>query len=1358
MLVERKSNGSEIDEMNFFIDDTINSDEANNNTSLLDNPNFDSGGFYLTLGSIDFNNMARPFNGSISELMIFNRGLTDLEKSVLLRHISEKWDLDSVVDSDMDGTKDDMEGDEVEWAFIEVKDQAGNLVDLTSAPQSTSDGSKVQIDASHPEILEVSITSSNANSNLAKEGDNLTLTFKVSEPIRGPTSTEVTIDQVGSLDFEKIDSLGMEWQAKTSISSGLTDNASISLQVYDAAGNPSDLVVQTTDSSYVTFDTTIPTITIDSLTSDNAKTFLAKSGDQLTLNFTSSETILTPQIIIAGASADAVNASGDGLNWEVNTKVLDNTSNGLVDFEISFKDPAGNSGNKLCSAPTSYCGTSLNVDTSTPILELVRIQSNNDNTTLARTGETVTLNFTSSEVLEGPSVRINGVETVLTGNGKSWEATYLVPNFRAKIITLAGTPGVKGFHDGDGSSAKFDNPASIEVDDINNVFVADIFNNRIRKIDSSGIVTTYSGSGIAGLKDGPGTTATFNLPHGVGVDSSGIVYVADWVNHSIRQIDTDGNVNTYAGIGTEGSLNGQRDIASFKNPHNLTIDASGNIYIADCYNHLVRKIDLSGNVTTVAGTAGVSGAINANGTSASFNCPSDLEIDAFGNIYVSDHFNNLIRKIDVSKEVTTFAGSGEGGSNDGVGTQAQFNGPLGLALDSLGNLIVADYHTNLIRTIDPLGTVKTLIGTGDEGSDDGDENSATMSGPHDVATDKFDNVYLATRKDHLVRKINLVRDEINFRIDFADAAGNSGSVDNTTDNSLVKVDLEAPVILNDFITSTNQEPNWGRYGDNITLSFSTSEPIQDPTDNISVDGLTGIVVVGNDDKTEWTATGQVASNAAGMANYSISVKDHAGNVATPVTSTTSINLDTESPSLNNVVLTTSNTNTSFAKSGDNLTLTFNASELIEIPLVTLAGTNVDVQDTNSGAGTSWQATYTVQDGDNGTVAFSIQYQDQAGNSGAIVTSPDLNNSITMDTEDPILSQVKISLITDNISLAKEGDVVYLHFNSTEELINPIVTIMGEEKILDDQGTDWITSYLVRTNDEFNPYVSTPFDQGRVVYFPFSGNANDISLNENNGVVSGAILTTDRFGYMDRAYQFDGDNDYIQISSPNNLNFEETNQITISSWFKLENNQNYDGLVSINGVNFRIMIDPSKKIFYDAGSHNDVQVNYQIAENKWYHYVMTVEGGDKAYIYINGENIYEDIKGVPNTLPRGNKILIGSGEGSNIHLSNAIIDDVSIFNRKLSSTEIKELYEYESKASPSDKLLTFQIEYQDLAGNSGLLVHNTSDGSVIGIDTTQPKITDITIYSNNSDNQTAKSGENVFLTFTTSESVLDPFNN
>ena len=205
--------------------------------------------------------------------------------------------------------------------------------------------------------------------------------------------------------------------------------------------------------------------------------------------------------------------------------------------------------------------------------------------------------------------------------------------------------------------------------------------------------------------------------------------------------------------------------------------------------------------------------------------------------------------------------------------------------------------------------------------------------------------------------------------------------------------------MNDNITSTNQDPNWAKYGDNVSLSFSTSEPIQDPSDNITIDGLTDIVVVGSDNLTEWTATGQVASDASGMANYSISVKDHAGNVATPVTSTTSVNLDTESPSLSDVVLSSSNTtNSSYAKAGDNLTLTFNASELIETPVVTLAGTN-SMSKIPTVEQEPPKATYTVQDGDNGTVAFSIQYQDQAGNTDDNVTTTEVGNLInTMDTK------------------------------------------------------------------------------------------------------------------------------------------------------------------------------------------------------------------------------------------------------------------------------------------------------------------------------------------------------------------------
>ena len=310
---------------------------------------------------------------------------------------------------------------------------------------------------------------------------------------------------------------------------------------------------------------------------------------------------------------------------------------------------------------------------------------------------------------------------------------------------------------------------------------------------------------------------------------------------------------------------------------------------------------------------------------------------------------------------------------------------------------------------------------------------------------------------------NETQGQATFLISITDVAGNSDSFNQTTDNTSVFVDLVEPIISSVSITSTNKNPDFAKYGDNLTLSFSTSEPIQDPTDNISVDGLAGIVVVGNDDKTEWTVTGQVASDASGMANYSILVKDLTGNVATPVTSTTSINLDTQSPSLSNVVLASSNTtNSSYAKAGDNLTLTFNASELIETPVVTLAGDNLSVQDTNSGAGTSWQATYTVQDGDNRTVAFSIQYQDQAGNTGTPVTTSTDQTFVNVDTNSPTLTLVKLkSNNSENSSLAKFGATVTLEFDASETIETPSVRINGIESTVSfGSGTDWMATYSV----------------------------------------------------------------------------------------------------------------------------------------------------------------------------------------------------------------------------------------------------------------------------------------------------------
>ncbi|BFU78581.1 hypothetical protein ALC152_17960 [Arcobacter sp. 15-2] len=311
------------------------------------------------------------------------------------------------------------------------------------------------------------------------------------------------------------------------------------------------------------------------------------------------------------------------------------------------------------------------------------------------------------------------------------------------VTTLAGS-GIRGSANGLGTSASFNLPTGVAVDSIGNVYVADYSSHLIRKIDSNGNVTTLAGSGSQGSANGNGTSASFNNPHGIAVDSSGNVYVADSSSNKIRKIDSSGNVITLAGSGSQGSANGSGISASFNNPYGVAVDSSGNVYVADRNNHKIRKIDSSGNVTTLAGS-GSRGSTNANGTSASFNFPYGVAVDSSGNVYVADSSNNKIRKIDSSGNVTTLAGSGSEGSTDANGTSATFKSSKGVAVDSSGNVYVADSSNNKIRKIDPSGVVTTLAGTG---------TSATFDYPSGVAVDSSGNVYVADSSNNKIRKID----------------------------------------------------------------------------------------------------------------------------------------------------------------------------------------------------------------------------------------------------------------------------------------------------------------------------------------------------------------------------------------------------------------------------------------------------------------------------------------------------------------------------------------------------------------------------------------------------------------------------
>jgi prepilin-type N-terminal cleavage/methylation domain-containing protein len=213
-------------------------------------------------------------------------------------------------------------------------------------------------------------------------------------------------------------------------------------------------------------------------------------------------------------------------------------------------------------------------------------------------------------------------------------------------------------------------------------------------------------------------------------------------------------VSTFAGSGTAGYLDGTGTAAQFNQPYGLAFDSTGNLYVADLQNHRIRRITPSGVVTTFAGS-GVNGNVNGTGTAAQFNYPAGIAVDSAGNVYVADNGNRRIRKISPGGVVTTLAGSGAAGFADGTGVAALFNGPTGIAVDSAANVYVADRGNHRIRKITPGGVVTTIAGTGVLGFADGLGSTAQFYNPSDMGIDSTGNIYVADQSNHRIRKIEI---------------------------------------------------------------------------------------------------------------------------------------------------------------------------------------------------------------------------------------------------------------------------------------------------------------------------------------------------------------------------------------------------------------------------------------------------------------------------------------------------------------------------------------------------------------------------------------------------------------------------
>jgi len=320
----------------------------------------------------------------------------------------------------------------------------------------------------------------------------------------------------------------------------------------------------------------------------------------------------------------------------------------------------------------------------------------------------------------------------------------LPPPTPPSVSTFAGS-GAQGAVDGLRQQAEFNQPTGIAINADGFFFVADRVNELIREISPLGQVVTVAGtpgtSGFSNVVD----SVTFNLPSAVAMDPAGDLFIADEGNAAIREITPSGVLTTFAG--SKGTY-----IYTFITPAGLATDAAGNVYVADAGANDIIKITAKGAITKVAGN-GTRGALNGAGSSASFNQPLALTVDGVGNIYVADLGNNLIRLINTQGQVSTFAGSGAAGNANGKGTAASFNSPAGIAIDQQGNLYVGDAANNMVRKIAPDGTVTTLAGTGAAGANNGALTTATFNSPQGVAVDTYGHVYVTDTNNSLIRMI-----------------------------------------------------------------------------------------------------------------------------------------------------------------------------------------------------------------------------------------------------------------------------------------------------------------------------------------------------------------------------------------------------------------------------------------------------------------------------------------------------------------------------------------------------------------------------------------------------------------------------
>ena len=370
---------------------------------------------------------------------------------------------------------------------------------------------------------------------------------------------------------------------------------------------------------------------------------------------------------------------------------------------------------------------------------------------------------TSARIDDPWSVRVD------TATGKVYITDGV--NFRIRrvdasgiITTVAGNG--SGTYGGDGGPATAAGFGAYDciVDGSGNLLIADAYSNRIRKVNSStNIISTIVGPGNYGGDGGQASAATLFSPAATASDGSGNLYIADMKNNCVRKINTAGIISTIVGTGSAGygGDGGMASSATLNNPMAVAVDRSGNVYVSDMMNHAIRKVDIStGLIKTIGGTGTAGyGGDGGMATSARLNMPNGIRVDTGGNVYVADMNNNRIRKIDASGNISTLVGDGTAsyGGDGGMASSASLNKPTGVALDTYGNLYLSDSTNHRIRMVDASGIITTIAGNGSAGygGDGGMASSASLSAPAGVTVDIENNIFIADLGNNCIRKVSM---------------------------------------------------------------------------------------------------------------------------------------------------------------------------------------------------------------------------------------------------------------------------------------------------------------------------------------------------------------------------------------------------------------------------------------------------------------------------------------------------------------------------------------------------------------------------------------------------------------------------